>query len=114
MSYAAATEHTSGRLAIFEALAEHFGRDGVPGYDWRSWPDDYRDPHSPAVAALAAWPFDAPLNAPFAIAGGAKTEARNFLVRLSLGNGISGWGEGAPKINDGSRQKFLRAARRVQ
>lgn len=53
LSYAAATDHTSGRLSVFEALAGHFGRDGVPNYDWRAWPSEYHDPLSPAVAAFA-------------------------------------------------------------
>jgi 4-alpha-glucanotransferase len=39
--------------ARFEALHAHFfGRD--PGlWSWRRWPEEYRDPHSPAVAAFA-------------------------------------------------------------
>lgn len=41
------------RFAAFEALAEHFRR-GDPGHwSWRHWPDGFRDPKSPAVAAFA-------------------------------------------------------------
>jgi 4-alpha-glucanotransferase len=54
LSFAAATDDTAGRLAVFEALAEHFGRDGVPDYGWRNWPAEFRDAQSPAVGAFAA------------------------------------------------------------
>jgi 4-alpha-glucanotransferase len=37
------------RFAAFEALADHFGHG-----DWRRWPDAYRDPRSPEVAAFCA------------------------------------------------------------
>jgi 4-alpha-glucanotransferase len=41
------------RLAIYEALAEHFqGRD-VKNYGWRQWPAPYRDPASPEVTRFA-------------------------------------------------------------
>ncbi len=39
--------------ALFEALVAHQLSVGA-GRDWRSWPDALRDPHSSAVAALAA------------------------------------------------------------
>ncbi len=68
---------------------------------------------APAVARLDIRPFDIPLNEPFAIAGGAKTEAKNILVRAELSDGTLGWGEGAPSINDGSREKLMPAAKKV-
>ena len=37
------------RFATFEALADHFGHG-----DWRRWPDAYRNPRSPQVAAFRA------------------------------------------------------------
>ncbi|MDE2312899.1 MAG: dipeptide epimerase [Elusimicrobia bacterium] len=67
----------------------------------------------PAVARLDIRPFDIPLNEPFAIAGGAKTEAKNILVRAELSDGTVGWGEGAPSINDGSREKIMPAAKNI-
>lgn len=39
--------------ARFEALRIHFGRPGQADVDWRTWPDPYRDPGSPAVAEFA-------------------------------------------------------------
>ena len=42
------------RFATFEALAAHFGKDGVSDYNWRAWPAEYRDPRSPAVVEFAA------------------------------------------------------------
>jgi len=54
LSVAATDDGRSGRLAVFEALAEHFGRDDVANYHWRGWPAGYRDPRSPAVAAFVA------------------------------------------------------------
>jgi len=65
------------------------------------------------LAELRVEPFDIPLNEPFAIAGGAKTEAKNLLVRAVLSDGAVGWGEGAPSINDGSREKLVPAAKKV-
>lgn len=49
-----------------------------------------------AVSEVSAVPLDAPMNAPFEIATGAQTEVRNVLVRVKLGDGTVGWGEGAP------------------
>ncbi|MFC7478602.1 malto-oligosyltrehalose trehalohydrolase [Dankookia sp. GCM10030260] len=41
------------RNCLFLALREHFaGRDPTHA-DWHAWPEEYRDPHSPAVAAFA-------------------------------------------------------------
>ncbi|MGE5516335.1 MAG: 4-alpha-glucanotransferase [Bacteroidota bacterium] len=51
-----AFQREGGRVAelfcTFEALHEHFTRQGQ-GY-WRQWPEEYRHPSSPAVAAFAA------------------------------------------------------------
>lgn len=37
-------------LARFEALQEHFHRRDAAIWGWPAWPDEYRDPRSPAVA----------------------------------------------------------------
>jgi 4-alpha-glucanotransferase len=42
------------RQAIFETLLEHFIHADPTKRNWRSWPDDYRRPDRPAVAAFAA------------------------------------------------------------
>jgi 4-alpha-glucanotransferase len=36
-------------FATFAALSEHIGRDGSSSGKWHEWPDEYRDPRSPAV-----------------------------------------------------------------
>ena len=45
-------EQTLGRHALFEALQAHlYARD--PGaWGWPAWPEEYRDPHGPAVQAF--------------------------------------------------------------
>lgn len=40
------------RQSLFDALDVHFRAQGADG--WRQWPEAYRDPESPAVAAFAA------------------------------------------------------------
>lgn len=49
-----AEDDTRRRLAIFEVLAEKAGRDGVASYNWRAWPEHFRDPASPHVSSFAA------------------------------------------------------------
>ncbi len=41
-------------LAAFEALAERFGSEERSNADWRVWPEAFRDPDSPEVAAFCA------------------------------------------------------------
>ncbi|MCP5420754.1 MAG: malto-oligosyltrehalose synthase [Gammaproteobacteria bacterium] len=40
-------------MALYEALQEHFLRQEGIAWDWPHWPDDYRDPHSPACQSFA-------------------------------------------------------------
>ncbi|HET6275928.1 MAG TPA: 4-alpha-glucanotransferase [Candidatus Cybelea sp.] len=42
------------RLAVYEALAEHFRARDPSAYGWHDWPSEYRSPHSPSVARFAA------------------------------------------------------------
>ncbi|OGR82662.1 MAG: hypothetical protein A3J74_00225 [Elusimicrobia bacterium RIFCSPHIGHO2_02_FULL_57_9] len=49
-----------------------------------------------AIARLETKPLNVPLNEPFAIATGTKSQANNVLIQLVLANGITGYGEGAP------------------
>lgn len=53
------------------------------------------------IASLDAWPLDAPMSQPFAIATGTKTAVANVLVRVRLRNGKCGWGEAAPSTHPG-------------
>jgi 4-alpha-glucanotransferase len=40
-------------FATFRALGEHLGRDGESSGSWHDWPEEYRDPQSPAVRRFA-------------------------------------------------------------
>jgi 4-alpha-glucanotransferase len=40
-------------FATFRALGEHLGRDGQSSGNWQDWPEEYRDPRSPAVRRFA-------------------------------------------------------------
>lgn len=46
-------------FAVFNALREHFGARDTALRDWRRWPAELQDPHSPAVAAFAQEHADA-------------------------------------------------------
>jgi malto-oligosyltrehalose trehalohydrolase/4-alpha-glucanotransferase len=41
------------RNCLFLALRDHFAHERPAHADWHSWPEDYRDPDSPAVARFA-------------------------------------------------------------
>jgi malto-oligosyltrehalose trehalohydrolase/4-alpha-glucanotransferase len=41
------------RHCLFLALREHFAAQGPSWADWHNWPEEYRDPSSPAVAGFA-------------------------------------------------------------
>ena len=41
------------RNCLFLALREHFAKQGASRADWHAWPEEYRDPASPAVADFA-------------------------------------------------------------
>jgi 4-alpha-glucanotransferase len=45
---------TLERNCLFLALREHFAKQGASHADWHTWPEEYRDPASPAVARFAA------------------------------------------------------------
>jgi 4-alpha-glucanotransferase len=42
-----------GRSCLFLALREHFANQHPSRADWHAWPEEYRDPASPAVARFA-------------------------------------------------------------
>jgi L-alanine-DL-glutamate epimerase-like enolase superfamily enzyme len=49
-----------------------------------------------AITRVEVEPLDVPLHAPFSIASGAQHAAENLLVRVTLADGTTGLGEGAP------------------
>jgi L-alanine-DL-glutamate epimerase-like enolase superfamily enzyme len=68
-----------------------------------------------AVARFDVAPLDAPMKEPFEIAGGASTEVRNILARVTLDDGTTGYGEGAPMsaFNGETQASALAAARKA-
>ena len=66
-----------------------------------------------AIARIDVSALDAAMKEPFEIAGGAATEVRNVLARVTLSDGAVGYGEGAPLpvFNDETQQTTIREAR---
>lgn len=93
------------RLAVYEALAEHFRANDVHCYGWQQWPQAYRSPDSAEVAAFAKqrhdrvtfylylqWLADRQLAA---AARTAATHGVGFYRDLAVGvdlNGADAWG----------------------
>jgi L-alanine-DL-glutamate epimerase-like enolase superfamily enzyme len=48
------------------------------------------------IARIEYWPVDIPITDPFVVATGARVVAENVFLRLTLDNGIQGYGEAAP------------------
>ena len=96
------------RFALFEALHEHFFGADFTRWEWRNWPEAYRDPASPEVAAFAAarpdqilffqylqWLADQQLGAAAARAKAAGLSFgfyRDLAVAISPGGGAA-WAE---------------------
>lgn len=55
-------------------------------------------PVAPAsvITRIEYWPVDIPITDPFVVATGARVVAENVFLRLTLENGIQGYGEAAP------------------
>jgi L-alanine-DL-glutamate epimerase-like enolase superfamily enzyme len=49
-----------------------------------------------SIQTIDFWPVDVPLTDPFVIATGSSTVAENVFVRVTLTNGVRGYGEAAP------------------
>jgi len=49
-----------------------------------------------SIQTIDFWPVDIPLTDPFIIATGSRTVAENVFVRVTLSNGVQGYGEAAP------------------
>jgi L-alanine-DL-glutamate epimerase-like enolase superfamily enzyme len=48
------------------------------------------------IEEITFWPIDIPMTDPFVVATGARMLAENVFVRISLRNGVHGYGEAAP------------------
>lgn len=48
------------------------------------------------ITNVTFWPIDIPITDPFVVATGARVVAENVFVRISLSNGVCGYGEAAP------------------
>lgn len=48
------------------------------------------------VSRIEYWPIDLPLTDPFVVATGARILAENVFIRITLANGVQGYGEAAP------------------
>jgi L-Ala-D/L-Glu epimerase len=54
------------------------------------------DDTSTAICKVEFWPVDVPLTDPFVVATGSRTVAENVFLRVTLANGVQGYGEAAP------------------
>lgn len=48
------------------------------------------------VHTITYWPIDIPMTDPFVVATGARETAENVFIRITLRNGMCGYGEAAP------------------
>ena len=64
------------------------------------------------IVSVEVGRLDAAMSEPFEIAGGSSTEVRNVLARVTLRDGTTGHGEGAPlsAFNDDTQEAALKAA----
>jgi len=68
-----------------------------------------------AVQKIEFWPIDIPLTDPFVVATGSRLLAENVFVRITLGNGMAGYGEAAPfpEVGGENRASCLNALARL-
>lgn len=52
--------------------------------------------YSDTIGDITFWPIDIPMTDPFVVATGARETAENVFVRVTLRNGMCGYGEAAP------------------
>jgi L-alanine-DL-glutamate epimerase-like enolase superfamily enzyme len=50
----------------------------------------------PVIQRIEFWPVDIPITDPFVVATGARTVAENVFIRVTLSDGLEGYGEAAP------------------
>ena len=63
------------------------------------------------IRKVEFWPVDVPVTDPFVVATGARTMAENVFLRITLANGIQGYGEAAPfpEVGGETRESCLLA-----
>jgi len=68
-----------------------------------------------AIHRVEFWPIDVPMTDPFVVATGVRLTAENIFVRVTLSNGLQGYGEAAPfpEVGGETRDSCLSALRRL-
>jgi L-Ala-D/L-Glu epimerase len=63
------------------------------------------------IEDVTFWPIDMPITNPFVVATGTRVVAENVFVRITLSNGICGYGEAAPfpEVGGEDRSSCLQA-----
>jgi L-alanine-DL-glutamate epimerase-like enolase superfamily enzyme len=66
---------------------------------------------STSIKRIEFWPVDIPITDPFVVATGSRVVAENVFVRITLSDGISGYGEAAPfpEVGGEDRETCLNA-----
>jgi len=70
---------------------------------------------SGTIRKVEFWPVDVPITDPFVVATGARTMAENVFLRITLANGVQGYGEAAPfpEVGGETRESCLVALHRL-
>ncbi|THJ22073.1 MAG: dipeptide epimerase [Nitrospira sp. CG24E] len=70
---------------------------------------------SVTISKVEFWPVDLPITDPFVVATGARTVAENVFLRVTLANGVEGYGEAAPfpEVGGETREGCLTALRQL-
>ena len=70
---------------------------------------------SVTIRKVEFWPVDVPITDPFVVATGARTMAENVFLRVTLANGVQGYGEAAPfpEVGGETRESCLMALRQL-
>jgi L-Ala-D/L-Glu epimerase len=67
------------------------------------------------IRMVEFWPVDVPITDPFVVAAGTRTVAENVFLRVTLTNGIQGYGEAAPfpEVGGETRESCLTTLRQL-
>jgi len=70
---------------------------------------------SVSIRKVEFWSVDVPITDPFVVATGARMVAENVFLRVTLSNGVQGYGEAAPfpEVGGETRESCLRALRQL-